>query len=83
MTTLEEMCFYCIVFTILYTVLQLMYRYHPLMQHIFTMIFISTIELDNVTVEFLPPESIRLNEQCMRTVCKNSVYKLLLLGQIL
>lgn len=36
MTNLEEMCFYCIVFTILYTDLQLMYRYHPLMQHIFT-----------------------------------------------
>lgn len=37
------------------------------------MIFISTIELDNVTGEllFFSPESIRLHEQCMRTVCES------------
>lgn len=73
-----------------------MYRYNPLMQHVLRRteyvllkMLISTIELDNVNGEFFPPESTRLHEQCMRTVCENYSklsllsLKLLLLEQIL
>jgi len=58
------MCFYCFVFTILYTVLQLMYRYHPLMQHIFTD-FTQLLSLIMSLVSFFHQRAL----DSMRTVC--------------